>query len=77
MAKAYGIPRSHVLDRRKVVVVKTTACLLRCIARHTLVAVASRGSVSAHRVSQMQAGPYHEQPGTRLLALLMTYKVRA
>jgi REP element-mobilizing transposase RayT len=76
VAKAFGLPRSAVLDRRHAQAYRCAVYLLRRVVNEPIAKVARRAGISAPRVSQIQAEMESAHLQGPMRMLLERYKVK-
>ena len=76
VAKAFGLTRSAVLDRRDAQAYRGAVYLLRRVVNEPIGKVARRAGISAPRVSQIQAEVESAQPQGPMQMLLRLYKLK-
>jgi hypothetical protein len=76
VAKAFGLPRSALLDRSHAQAYRCAVYLLRRVANEPIGKVARRAGISAPRVSQIQAEMERTNGQGPIQMLLERYKVK-
>ena len=76
VAKAFGLARGAVLDRRHAQAYRGAVYLLRRVVNEPIGKVARRAGISAPRVSQIQAEVERAKPQGPMQMLLRRYKVK-
>ena len=76
VAKAFGLARGAVLDRRHAPAYRGAVYLLRRVVNEPIAKVARRAGISAPRVSQIQAEVESAKPRGPMQMLLRRYKVK-
>jgi putative transposase len=76
VARAFGLPRNAVLDRRHAQSYRCAVYLLRRVVNEPIAKVARRARISPPRVSQIQAEVENAKPQEPMQKLLDYYKVK-
>ena len=76
VAKAFGLTRAALLDRRHAQAYRCAVYLLRRVANDPITQVARRAGISAPRVSQIQSEMEKSEPQGPVRKLLANYKVK-